>query len=528
MRIRSLVTSGGSRIDLPDSGVVAFVGGNNVGKSQLLRDLWALLSSWVGGDTDPLTLSAVEILKPRVDAEAAQRWMEENASETPMSPGQARHFQAFNGSNALSAANLAMYLGGNGPQLGQAAPFFAWYATAGALSSVAVSGIGMPGMSPTANPLSRLIRDGALEESLSQLADDTFAMPLTLDRVNGDTRLRVGSVDVAVPPLNRPTLEYADAVAALPRLEDQGDGIKSFTGLALQVIAGSAQILIVDEPEAFLHPGQARALGRWLARQAVDHDKQILLATHDRDLLLGLLDGGPSSRVHLARISRTGRTTHLDQLPSEGVGELWGDPVLRYSNVLQGLFHRHVVVCEADADCRFYGAAVDALSYETDRRAAADETLFVPSGGKQRVPMLARSLVALGVKVTGILDFDVLRSKADIKAVVESLGARWTEEMNQMYVSLSSALNESQLWDKVKNTGLEGVPAGAPYSACRDLLENLREVGAFVVPVGEMEDYDKSFNKHGAAWVSEMLERGIHKTASGPREIADYILKGSQ
>ena len=334
----------------------------------------------------------------------------------------------------------------------------------------------------------------------------------------------MGTSDVEVPPLNRPTLDYARAVEALPALDTQGDGIKSFLGLVLTVVAGTSQILLVDEPEAFLHPAQARALGRWLSVEAVKRDIQIFLASHDRDLLLGLLDGGQEAVVNIVRLTRTGDANNLHNLQPEEVAAVWNDPVLRYSNILQGLFHRRVVICESDADCRFYGAVLDNMSIEDDKQSMADSVLLVPSGGKQRIAGMAAALTRLGVDTHAIVDFDVLSKRNDVKGIVAGMGATWSPTMNAAYVAMADVANQGQLWSQLKNQGLNGLPAGAAYTACEQLLAELAGVGVHIVPGGELEDFNKSIALDGAAWVSQMLEANGHKTNEAARNFVRPLL----
>lgn len=68
--------------------------------------------------------------------------------------------------------------------------------------------------------------------------------------------------------------------------------------------------------------------------------------------------------------------------------KLWADPLLRYSNVLDGLFHDAVVLCEGDADCRYYSAVLDQLPSTGEDQANTREPqyLFTHSGGKARMP----------------------------------------------------------------------------------------------------------------------------------------------
>ncbi|MEV8239537.1 AAA family ATPase [Microbacterium testaceum] len=362
------------------------------------------------------------------------------------------------------------------------------------------------------SPLGQVYRDGDLEADLNSLAMETFGEGLVFDRANSEFRLRVGEVKVAVPPLNHPTREYADAVLRLPPLDEQGDGMRSFVGLALLIMARPPQVLLIDEPEAFLHPGQARALGRWLGGAARDRHLQIVVATHDRDLLLGLLEA--DAPVNVVRVVRDGRLNRLSQLPPEEIQTVWADPVLRYSNVLQGLFHRQVVVCESDGDCRFFGAALDELAQTTNRRSIADDVLFVPGGGKHRVAAIARALGRLNVKSRAVVDFDVFRERSDLKGIVEGVGSDWSAEMNSDYVQMMKPIRERHLLDQVKQQGLAAVPPGEPYRACERLLRSLVSMGVHIVPVGEMEGFDRTQSLHGPAWVSNALESEIHKAQS--------------
>ena len=521
VRIASIRSSGGDVVALPDAGVTCIVGGNNVGKSQLLREIHARLNN---ADASRITLDDLEILKPAVEHDQVVSFLDQIAVRQAATPGSADSYQPITGGQSLTPTTFLTQYNASTDFLLSARDFFAWYASAGSLTDFASGGLGGAGMNPVAHPLMRLFRDGDLESQISELAHDAFGQSLTLDRINGDVRLRVGKPDVEVPPIDHPTVEYADAVSGLPTLEAQGDGIRSFLGLALAVVAGFTQMLLVDEPEAFLHPSQARAIGRWLGEEAVKRDIQVILATHDRDLLLGLLDGAANATINIVRITRVDDTNRLHQLPPDQVADVWADPVLRYSNVLQGLFHAVAVICEADADCRFYGAVVDQIAVDTDRRARADNILMVPSGGKARIAAMAKSLARLGVDARAIVDFEVLRKRDDVINIVQAVGGTWTEQMQTNYVALTRVANEKSLWDQLKHQGIAGLPGGSSYVVCKQLLGDLCSLGMYIVPVGEMEDFDKSIDLHGAAWVSAMLESGGHRTCLAASQFLSQVL----
>lgn len=492
----------------------------------MLRDIDARASS-PEEELDIVTISAATAERPSGTNEEAEEWLVANAYPAATPSGHARRYGHSPNSNGLTVPEFVSWFtqfqGRSSTYLGNIPSYFITKTSAGTLSQYA-SGAIQPGSYGAMNsPLSSLLRDGDLEQELSDVVEEVFGAGLVLDRINAEVRLRVGRVDVEVPPINRPTADYARAVAELPTLDSQGDGFRSFVGLVLLILAERPNVLLIDEPEAFLHPGQARALGRWLSGHAAEGDHQIILATHDRDIVLGLIEGASASAVTFVRLNREGNTTNLTQLSPENVSAVWDQPALRYSNVVQGLFHKRVVMCEGDGDCRFYGAALDVVAGATNRRSIADDVLFLPTGGKGGVPKMAQALTSLGVEARAILDFDVLRNRSDVISIVTALGATWTTAMNDLWVEFSKVPNANQLWETLKKTGLQGLPSGGSYSACVQLLGELAHIGLYVVKVGEMEDYDKSLATHGPAWVSAALTAKSH-AKSEVREMVEQVL----
>lgn len=476
----------------------------------------------------PVILDDLLVTRPtaRTEDEAAE-WLDLNASRAP-SRGGVPHWSPNTGGGQVPANQFFQFFDSSQdrrfPWMGPDAPFFLHSTSAGALAGYA-SGSAPIGSSHdgSTSPLGQLYRDGGLEASLDSLAREAFGQGLLLDRANGDFRLRVGEVAVAVPPLNHPTRAYADAVRGLPPLDDQGDGMRSFVGFALLVMARPPSVLLVDEPEAFLHPGQARALGRWLGRAAHERNLQVIIATHDRDFLLGLLEA--AAPVNVVRIVRHGDRNELAQLLPDEIQQVWTDPVLRYSNVMQGLFHGQVVICESDGDCRFYGAAIDELAQATSRRAVADDTLLVPGGGKQRVATIASALRRLRVRSHAVVDFDIFRSREMLRGIVESVGGAWSSQMDSDYTAMVRPIQSRSLWEQVKNQGRAAVPQGEPYLSCQRLLAALAAARVHVVPVGELEGFDRSQALHGAAWVSNAIESGIHRSQA-VRDFIELLLTG--
>ena len=170
-------------------------------------------------------------------------------------------------------------------------------------------------------PLQHLYEDDEQELQISTFFQQAFAQDLVLNRAGGSQiTLHIGARPV--PPVGKDRLssEYRLAVHALPQLQSQGDGIRAFTGILLHVLVIDRDIILIDEPEAFLHAPQATSLGRMLARET-PNPRQLIVATHSTDFLRGVLDI-PGSPVRVVRIQRQGQSNRIKELSPAAVREV--------------------------------------------------------------------------------------------------------------------------------------------------------------------------------------------------------------
>jgi hypothetical protein len=400
------------------------------------------------------------------------------------------------------------------------------------------------------HPVQRAYQDPQLESLLDEESRLAFGLGVTVDRYGGSViALRLGERPTFEHNNGAPTAHFIQQLKSLVRLEDQGDGIRSYLGLLLFMLAGNHQILLIDEPEAFLHPPQARALGRVLAERS--KERQVLIATHSSAILQGALGIGSSTTI--VRVTREGNLNHAAVLPHDALKDLWSDPLLRYSNIFDGLFHDAVVLCEGDADCRYYSAVLDNMKpIQDSTQARAPELLFTYAGGKARMASVVDALAAVSVPVIVIADFDILRDKKDVEKVVTSLGGDFStvesdlklvgeslssdvkplkkmplrEEFLSRLEGLPDLISAKQVeslrpllradsgWDKAKRSGLGAVPQGDAWAACERLLKQLSTIGLLVVPVGELERFAPGVSGHGPNWVTEVLEQQLHRSPS--------------
>jgi predicted ATPase len=109
------------------------------------------------------------------------------------------------------------------------------------------------------------------------------------------------------------------------------------------LITNPVAVTLIDEPEAFLHPPQAQIMGEEIGKLAMEKNSQVILSTHDKDILVGLIKSrAPLDILHL---TPTEDTTSSNLFHANDIADLWKDPILRYGNALDGLFasarHHH-------------------------------------------------------------------------------------------------------------------------------------------------------------------------------------------
>lgn len=547
-RIETIRFSGAEEpLDVADSDLVVLIGPNNAGKSLALRELEGAARSGIGGRV----LTEITSKREGSDQEL-EEWLAQvgtridPAGEVPLVIGP-------QGRMAVESARQTWLHAAGLQGLGD---FFLRLVDAESrLNLVArVHNIGIRDGHPIL-PLQRLLRDIDLEGRLSQAVERAFSTPVSLTRAGGgDLQLLLGRA-TAEARVDNP--DYLEEIRELPAVEEQGDGMRSFIGLLLTVIATPYKVVLIDEPEAFLHPPQARELGRQIAALG---ESQRFVATHDSDVLLGLLERG--NAMTIIRLRRDGDRNIPAVLDQPQVEELWSDPSFRYSNLLDGLFHKGVVICEAGGDATLYAAALDA-ELEAAEMPTSD-LLFTQCGGKHKMPTAIDALRPMGVPVAAILDIDALREAPLLERIVTALGGEW-EPLRRDWEILAAAvermptdaptiesvrsqidavleedptasLKESQTrrireitrsrdgWKRVREAGLSALPRGDAAAAAQRLLEGLAASGAFVVQVGALEGWAPEIGGYGPAFVDRALTAEVHRRT----EIRSFVKKAAE
>jgi len=146
------------------------------------------------------------------------------------------------------------------------------------------------------NVLVQLFKDDDLRKAVRDIILDAFGVYFVIDALQGNT-LRIRLSD-AVPTSDEQNLNSAARAfhANARHIKDSSDGVQAFVGIVCAVLSGDYRAILVDEPEAFLHPPLARKLGHQLASK-LKPEGSLMAATHSPDFLIGCLQASPNVRV---------------------------------------------------------------------------------------------------------------------------------------------------------------------------------------------------------------------------------------
>ena len=398
---------------------------------------------------------------------------------------------------------------------------------------------------PLSHPIHLLLDDDSLEIKISDYFRRAFHDDLVLDRNPSRTiALLVGTRPTPnfESREDRLSKTYRDRVHdSTTPLVQQGDGMRSFASVILHLLAPiTASILLLDEPEAFLHPPQAKFLGEIMVSEKSSRS-QLFVATHSPDVLQGLVNVA-SDQIRLLRMQRDGNVNRVKELDKELVKKISSDPVMNYSSVMSGVFHERVIICESDSDCMFYSSILDLQEVHGEGQ---PDVLFVHAGGKDRIPTLTETLIALDVAVDVVADIDILRDEGKLRLLVNALEGDWSDieqlartvrtavesskpglsieqikkgieaSLNQelpdseperlLHSNIESVFRSASPWDAVKRSGGSAIPQGQATQQFQQLITLLREMGLWVVPVGEVEGFCRSIGGHGPSWAREVI-----------------------
>lgn len=373
--------------------------------------------------------------------------------------------------------------------------------------------------------LSSLYLNGDMER-LSKIIFDEFGFHLYIDATSQNLSVRVNREDrrEVRRSLENEALEFFRE--SLP-ITEVGDGVQAFTGLLLALMSLPHKIMLIDEPEAFLHPPAIQSLARNLSSLAVERNASLIVSTHSADFLMGCIDTTPD--ITVVRLTYDGKHATATQLSGDQVKYLRTKPLLRSTDVLSALFHQSAVITEGDTDRIFYNE-INRRIWIQDRSKAIRDAIFLNAVGKHVVHQIASPLRKIGIPVACIYDLDILRVKPDEdrklwKKILQALNlpVNRIEHLDQERARLEKQINEIQTRDDgadiFEKQGLYNLPQNIRNAAFK-LLDEVKVFGLFIVPVGAVERWLQNLGikvQKKEKWIIEVLD-GLDKHDIKPSE----------
>jgi hypothetical protein len=493
--------------------VTVFVGPNNSGKSKVLMEIYQYCRSGQKNSTalivDEITLIGVEpslakevvshlTLRPQVGEILPEGYILVGARGARYHVHPENFLKAFQDPNSNAGLFCEAFLSYNTLMLGGRDRI-----------NLVNPQSGGDLQSPVHLSFQVLFRDNTKRIEVRRIVADAFGCYFVLDPTNlGQIRIRLASRPPVDEMEERGLHEAAvNFHGAAQPIEEASDGVKAFTGILTELIAGDPRILLIDEPEAFLHPSLAFKLGYEVSRAALQSDKRVFASTHSPTFVMGCIQSG--APVNIVRLTYRSGVATARILPSDEILELMRNPLLRSTGVMSGLFYEFVIVTESDADRAFYEEINERL-LRFNPEWGIPNCLFINAQNKQTVPTIVRPLRKLGIPAAGIVDVDIIKEG----------GAVWTNLLTGAYVPELShhswATQRAAIKQAMDKTGLnmkrEGGLAILPpgdREAAQNLFDQLGRYGIFAVPGGELESWLKHLgaSSHGPAWLVAIFER---------------------
>lgn len=369
--------------------------------------------------------------------------------------------------------------------------------------------------------LGRIFVDDAARERIRNIGSRAFGKFFVVDptsMMNFEVRLsdRPPIDSLEEQSLNDRSREFHGQAQSL---ELASDGMKAFLGLVAAVLCSDHKLMLIDEPEAFLHPPLAGTLGKELAQIAEERAGNVLVSTHSEHFLMGAIESGAD--IDIVRLTYGGGLSTARVLRAIDLSVMMRDPLLRSTGMLSALFHSSAIICEGDLDRAAYSEVSRRLG--DAGRPSCKDAVFLSAHGKDAVHRMVAPLRKLGIPAAAVVDLDMVQEGL-FGELLKSCGL--PDGVWQGKRDVAARVAEACRIDgvRLKDVGVGGCPNNV-RDALSVLVEELQQWGLFLVPSGELEKWLQNLQltantKRG--WLYKFFE----KIGSDP-SADEYVRPGS-
>lgn len=532
--IKKIKFNDNTEIELSKDDIVVFVGANNVGKSRALKDI----------KNDIFESSSKKVIVDEIE------YQDTNFEEINMRNYFKNNFELGpNGYDIAVDVNYTLNYNEHNFQNVKSGDknfykvLFSFLSTESRLNMTAPISYSFINDKLSFGIMRKLERDKKNITTLNDILFSCFGKKIDISEElwqNAISKLyKFGTKDEIDKSVSADTREARCLLESLENLNDQGDGIRSAVAILASLITTTHSLYLIDEPETFLHPPQARNLGRNIVD--LSQNKQCFISTHNIDLLRGMLEKD-YARIKIIKINRTDNVNEFHILDNNSIKVVSDDKNLKYSNILNGLFYNTVVLCENESDCKFYSALLEKIDGD-----CYQNTLFCAVGGKDQFKIIIPLLNKLKINFLVIADLDLINNRDKLKDLINSIEDNKYNQISSIHndflnlfesgtdnqVKKQSAIKEEILsfitdapymsaetaskirqalknishLKLLKNCGKSCLPAGECVQKYNQIINFLNESNIFVVECGEIERFITEIDGHGSLWVEEVFKK---------------------
>ena len=532
--IKKIKFNDNTEIELNNDDIVVFVGANNVGKSRVLKDI---KNDILESSSKKVIVDEIEYQDTNFEEINMRNYFKNNFELGPngydiaVDVNHTHNYNEHNFQNVKSGDKHFYKV------------LFSFLSTESRLNMTAPISYSFINDKLRFNVMRKLERDKKNITTLNDIVFSCFGKKIDISEGTWQNAVyklyKFGTKDEIDKSVSADTREARCLLESLENLNDQGDGIRSAVAILASLITTTHSLYLIDEPETFLHPPQARILGRNIVD--LSQNKQCFISTHNIDLLRGMLEKD-YARIKIIKINRTDNVNEFHVLDNDSIKVISNDKNLKYSNILNGLFYNTVVLCENESDCKFYSALLEKIDSD-----CYQNTLFCAVGGKDQFKIIIPLLNKLKINFLVIADLDLINNRDKLKDLINSIE---TNKYNQISSIHNDFLNlfESKTDDQVKkqseikeeilsfitdtpymsdetaskirqvlknishlkllkNCGKSCLPAGECVQKYNQIINFLNKSNIFVVECGEIERFITEIDGHGSLWVEEVFKK---------------------
>ena len=532
--IKEITFNNCNKIKFNKDDIILLVGANNVGKSRALKDLREDLNNT---SKSKVIIKNVAYEATGFSGDKLRDYFERNIAKSSyggynvwMDDSNSHTFDEHSFTNISDEKDYYKAM-------------FSFLSTENRLSLTRPINFNLVVDNQSLNIVQKLEKDFDSITDLNQALDLGFQSSVEVyeDYVDGHLikKYKIGESQAIADAIDSNSREKVNKLRSFEDLHNQGDGIRTAVAILSSVIVSEHSLFLIDEPETFLHPPQAKILGKNMVKLSTG--KQLFISTHNIDFIRGVLEED-SSRVKIIKIDRLDNYNTFNLVENDSINRISGDKNLKYTNILNGLFYNQVVLCENESDCKFYSAIL-----EHEELTIYQNTLFCAVGGKEQLKKIVPLLKELNIDYRIIADIDLINNIDSLKQLLNSAipecyneiavqHKKFLEnfqketnsqvktqevirsEINSLfnedkYISSKTAEQMKSLLRDVNNLKLlkTGGKAIIPQGDCvrlfKQIVDFLKENNIYVLECGEIERFVPEISGHGNNWVEKTFTK---------------------